>query len=232
MSIAERVRCHFHEALIRLFLSRFVSVVRAQSVSAFVSIVLGGGALGAAHAADSSYRYYCPQSNSTFVSEPKRIDLVSGPYLPFPRTEDDIDRRDEPLRVSVNTQDCSDSEFRCLRIEPGGGLTAVYLFVPRLVELGRMYHFRGMDAVTALATAATSSQVMAQLTIWQRINERQTPIVVTIKAGTGVVFINGPDIWNPLRFEQQRETCILVSDVGLFHTVKVVRPPTSQRPVL
>jgi hypothetical protein len=180
---------------------------------------------------DIEYRYYCPRSNTTYVGTHDGVELVSGPYLPFARTQSAVAIREEPARRSADTKNCSTREFLCLRIEPGSGLAAQYLFLPRVIEPGHTYHFDGMDAIAYSTTAEKPPSTQVQVILWQRIDGRETPITLTVEQGRGVIYVDGLEIWNsPALWPPRAELCVLDSEHGVLKNVRVAKPAKQPEP--
>lgn len=178
-------------------------------------------------------QYFCPNSNTTFVREPDRLSLVSGPYIPFPRTIEDASRHDaEPVRRLVMTRDCSNSEFSCIRIEPGAGIAGFFLFSPRQLFVGRAYNFNGMQVIAASASFSTPQNPVGQLTIWQRIDGREVPITLTLKSKVGAIYVDGLELWNSPTAGRRPETCSLVSSTGFFSEVVVAPSLGPSKPIM
>jgi len=178
------------------------------------------------------YKYYCPRSNSTYVAIGNHVQIVNGPFLPFPRTQSAVGGREESARRSAETTDCSTSEFFCLRVEPGLGLAALHLFLPRVIEPGRSYIFNGMEAVTYFSTSGQPPTSHVQVVLWQRIDSRETPITLTVESNRGVIYSDGLELWDsPAMWPPRPETCVLDSEHGLFNDVRIRIPKEQPQPL-
>jgi hypothetical protein len=190
-------------------------------------------ATGVARSSDEAvnFKYYCPRANSTYIGSQGKVQIVSGPYLPFPRTQAGVGGQDEPTRRSAKTRDCSTADFVCLFVEPGLGLAGLYLFLPRVIEPGRTYKFNNMDAITYYATSEGPPPAQAQVVLWQRVDGRETPIALTVDQARGVIYIDGLELWNSTALWPSRaQTCVLVSGRGLFKGVRLALPAKQPQP--
>jgi hypothetical protein len=183
--------------------------------------------------------YYCPRTNLflehlTNDLDPKGLysSGMEGIDEPFPRAQADIGKEPNYGRLNFETKICSTEDFECIKFTQNRNLfqkeSVFYLFMPRVVELGKEYSFKGMRLFTNVSHTAQSggssrAAPIIQATIWQKIGEVETPMKLTIENKRGVIFWDGVDFWNG-RYNVG-ETCILQSKKGFFLNVSIKNWP-------
>lgn len=179
-------------------------------------------ASGASPASNSQYpiEYFCPHSNVTLVANKLEARLFGRAYKPFPRSQSEVEQSTVGF-LSFALKDCSTAEFVCLEAKRATPSDSFFLVVPRRLEAGRDYEFRGVRAVAFYSTS--SGQNAIQVVLWQPLGLYAGPFKLTMEQKRGVVF------WEGIRFldgssASDNETCLLQSTKGLLHEVRLVIP--------
>jgi hypothetical protein len=179
--------------------------------------------------------YYCPQSdvslqfNDFGVQGSELTSGISGYSEPFPKALSEVGISAGRLNFSVSN--CDTSEMYCLRFESPNKSeqTTFFLFLPRVLEVGKEYSFKGAKLLTQIASNSTSEEFFIQGIIWQSIGGQSIPMKMTITRDRGVIYWDGLDFWAG-KFSRG-ETCIAETKKGFFSNVKVKKITTTKQTI-
>jgi hypothetical protein len=102
---------------------------------------------------------------------------MEGINEPFPAMQSDVGKEPNYGRLNLETKDCSTKEFECIEFIQNRNLftkeKTFYLFMPRVIQLGKEYTFKNMRLVTSMSLTIDSRDYsrrspIIQATIWQK----------------------------------------------------------------
>jgi hypothetical protein len=179
-----------------------------------------------------SAQMYCPRGNlllrttsETETNPGERSFLTISSDWPenFPASGKDIKVGGDISTASIEMADCSDRKFLCKSariVDRHDEVQQFYLVVPRVVEVGREYTYRGVKLITRAAIYPRSEHLLAvKITLWQKIGGVEAPMELTVQDGRGVTY------WDGVKFDLRQtgngELCVTTSDTGLFGSLTV-----------
>jgi hypothetical protein len=181
----------------------------------------------------SSADYVCPRSNLYLDTEAtpdgNGISLSGNKSgLPYPRAQDDYWRAgmEAVSRTFITMRLCSSETHFCADVlqHPFTGKATKYRIVlPKTLTIGETYEVDGVVGVVTPAGNPIDGPVIgpgvAQVTIWQKVNGKRTPIKLQVESGRGVVYWDGFQLWG--KEAPTPEMCILQAQRGIFSGLSI-----------
>lgn len=179
----------------------------------------------------SAFDLYCPRSDLTFQfmtlregDQSEEGMPLGGVPLHFPRDLDGLkNHAGEMEGIGFSLEDCSDSKFFCKKVKQGnweGPSMTYFLIVPRKIVRNREYSMNGVRILTRVGTTLDGKKnPLGQVTLWQKIGDKEMPIELSLEEKRGVVYWDG--IWFEADAAAAPEMCVLTSESGLFADVKI-----------
>ena len=181
--------------------------------------------------AADAFDLYCPRADLTLqfmtIREGEKTEHalpLGGAPLHFPRDLATVkNHAGEMEGIGMSLDDCSDSKFFCKKVTQGnweGTSLSYFLIVPRKIVRNREYSMNGVRILTRVGTTLDGKKnPLGQVTLWQKIGEKEAPIELSLEEKRGVIYWDG--IWFDADASAAPEMCLLTSDTGMFADVRI-----------